>query len=154
MCHPELDEGRHISLESWFVGLTMTPLSMTKSNLLIADDSPEKIRMLRHFLKKAAWTGGIVIAHTTEEAMQLIDSEPIGFGLIDYYMPSKNGPAIIAYLKQKNPAAHIALVSSSDSKENADEAAQAGAEVCLCTTYEADEVERDMMDLLGRWRSQ
>lgn len=123
-----------------------------KKALLIADDSPQKIALLQHFLHKAKWNDNIVTAETTEDAMQLIDMHDIGFAFIDYYIPSRNGPAIIAYLKQKNPAAHIALVSSSDKKSNFDEATAAGAEACICTTYQADEVEKTILERIEEWK--
>lgn len=124
---------------------------MTKT-LLIADDSPGKIAMLHMLLKRAKWDGSILIAHTTEEAMKLIAAHPdIGFGLIDYYMPSENGVAVMRALKEKNPNAHIALVSSSDRRDNQDEARAAGAEACVCTTYRSEDVERTVMALLEGW---
>lgn len=123
------------------------------ASFLIADDSPQKIQLLMHFLKKARWEGPILTAETTEDAMQLIDDHPdIGFACIDYYMPSENGPAVIHHLHTQNPNAHIALVSSSDKQSNYDEAKAAGAETCLCTTYASDVVERTMMELLEEWK--
>ena len=122
---------------------------------LIADDSPDKTMMLTMMLRHSHWDGEIFHAPTTEEATALIDAHPdIAHAFIDYYMPSQNGPAVIAYLKKKNPAAHIALVSSSDNKENCDEALGTGAETCICTSYTSDEVERSILGLLAQWQEQ
>lgn len=119
---------------------------------LIADDSPLKRMLLQGMLKKHGWSGEIVTATTTEDAMREIDQHPdIGFAFIDYYMPSKNGPAVIAYLKHKNPTARIALVSSADNHENETEAREAGAETAICTSYPADEVEQRLKEVLGEW---
>jgi DNA-binding NarL/FixJ family response regulator len=124
------------------------------SIFLIADDSPQKILMLTHFLKKAKWDGPILTAATTEDAMQLIDDHPeIGFAFIDYYMPSENGPAVIRHLRSINPSARIALVSSSDKQSNFDDATTAGAEACICTTYQSDLVEKTVMELLEEWHT-
>jgi DNA-binding NarL/FixJ family response regulator len=120
--------------------------------LLIADDSSHKIDLMLFMLRKAGWEENILIAHTSEEAFDLIDANDIAFGLIDYYIPTQNGPAIIARLKKKNPTAHVALVSSSDAQKNFDEAKAAGAETCICTTYPSDEVERVFMKLLMNWK--
>ncbi len=126
----------------------MTPL------FLIADDSPQKIMMLQYFLKKAKWDGPILTAESTEDALALIDEHPdIGFAFIDYYMPSDNGPAVIHRLASANPSAHIALVSSSDTQSNFNEARAAGAESCVCTSYPSDHVERTMMELLEEWKN-
>src|SRR5437868_243305 len=121
--------------------------------LLIADDSEGKTAMLLAMLKKADWSGEILIAKTSEEAIRLIDENPeIDFGLIDYYIPSNNGPFIIKELKKKNPNARIALVTSADNPANYKEAESAGAETCICTTSQEDEVEWRIMDLLHDWQ--
>lgn len=123
--------------------------------LLIAEDSDYKTMLIQGMLFKAGWDGEIFIATTTEAAMSLIDTHPhIQYGLIDFHIPSQNGPAVIAYLKSKNPNARIALVSSSDKYENQEEAKAAGAEVCICTSYEADEVAKALMDTLTAWQSE
>lgn len=119
--------------------------------LLIADDSPGKILLIEGMLFRHSWQGNVVIARTTEEAKRLIDAHDVTHGLIDFYIPSENGPAIIAYLKQRHPASRVALVSSSDTSDNTDAAKKAGAEICICTSYPADEVERAFADLLGEW---
>jgi two-component system, response regulator RegA len=121
------------------------------ASLLIADDSAGKIMMMQGMLFRKKWTGDVLKAATTDEAKKLIDENVITHAFIDYYIPSENGPAVIAYLKQKNPDARIALVSSADSVDNFEEAKRAGAEECICTSYEADEVERAFMNLLQEW---
>ena len=119
--------------------------------LLIADDSQNKIMLIQGMLFRHEWKGDVVIAKTTDEAKHLIDTNDITQVFIDYYIPSQHGPAVIAYLKAKNPHTRIALVSSSDKSENCDEAKVAGAETCVCTSYPADEVERMFATLLSEW---
>jgi len=122
--------------------------------LLIADDSVGKIEMIRAMLQRAHWHGDILIAQTTEEAIEMIDVQPIGFAFIDYYIPSQNGPAVIAFLKNKFPSARVALVSSADKKENFEEAKGAGAEICIYANDDAETLERTFMDLLEQWQSE
>ena len=120
--------------------------------LLIADDSHEKIKMIRHFLALMKWNGDVHVAHTTEEAFRFIDSsDDVSYACVDYYIPSQNGPAIIRRLKGKFPAYAIALVSSADNERNAKEAKEAGAEAVICTTHRSDEVERAFKDLVTDW---
>lgn len=120
------------------------------SFLLIADDSQAKIDMIVGMLFRFGWKGDVIVAMTTEQAEELM-WEDVGFAFIDYYIPSKNGPALIRALKKKNPAIRVALVSSSDNYENRLEAQEAGAETCICTSYEADEVERAFKDVIEEW---
>ncbi len=121
---------------------------------LIADDSAQKTAFLKGFLSHAKWDGDILTATTTEEAVEIIKEHPdIGFAFVDYYIPSKCGPAVIDFLKRTNPKARIALVSSSDRKENQEEAKAAGAEACICTSYELDVVQKTVLDLLEEWKA-
>lgn len=119
--------------------------------LLLADDSPAKTQMLQLMLKHARWPGEVLVATTTEEAMDLIKTQDIGFGLIDYYIPTERGPAIIRALKAKNPSARIALVSSSNRAENTTEAMEAGAEAFVCTSDPSNEVAAALEALLQEW---
>lgn len=119
--------------------------------LLIADDSQTKIDLMCSMLTHCGWNGDILIANTSEEASGLIEKHAITHAFVDYYIPSNNGPWIIACVKAKNPEAHIALVSSSDNAENQQKAIEAGAEACICTTYDADVVEKAFKDILHTW---
>ena len=122
---------------------------------MIADDSRDKILLLRHMLTQAGWNGTVLQAMTTEEVKKMIDDNPeIAAAFIDFYIPSENGPAIIAYLRDRCPKSRIALVSSGDSPENSALARAAGAEVTICTSYEAEKVERTILDLLQLWISE
>ena len=122
---------------------------MTK--FLIADDSIDKIRLLEAFLKRAGWTEEVLIAMTTEEALEHIGEHAISHAFVDYYIPSMNGPSVIAQLRKQHPASRVALVSSADNPRNRDEALEAGAEAFVCTSWPMDEVERQMLSLLGEW---
>src|SRR3989338_1004546 len=93
-------------------------------SFLIADDSPRKTQMLRTFLTHSGWTGEVLTAATTEEAIDLIDSHSIEYAFVDYFIPSRN---------------------------NTDEALRAGAETFVCTSWESDRVERTLLALLEEW---
>ncbi len=121
------------------------------SAFLIADDSDGKAMMLQVLVKKSGIATTIVRASTTDEAKKLIDIEMPAFAFIDYEMPTEQGPAIIAYLKEKNPKARIALVSSSNSERRQKEALEAGAETCICTSFQEDEVVSAITETLTLW---
>ena len=117
---------------------------------LIADDSPEKTEFLQGVLARAAWQGEVLTADTTEDAMAIIDEHPIDAAFIDYYIPSGNGPCVIAYLKRMRPLARIALVSSSANADNFARAKAAGAEATVCT-FPREDAEERLLELLGGW---
>ena len=119
---------------------------------LIVDDSREKIHFLQHLIKRSGWAGEVLIAVTTEAAMELINQHTIDAAFIDYYVPSACGPVVIRHLKKVHPNAHIALVSSADNEENSAEARAAGAEFVICTSWQSDVVEGEILDLLKIWK--
>lgn len=122
------------------------------TTFFIADDSPEKMRFLHHMVKRAGWEGEILTAVTSEEAFDVIDAHPeIAAAFIDYYIPTQNGPAIIARLRTSCPDCRIALVTSGENPRNADRARSAGAEAAVCTSHPSDAVERALTDLLEAW---
>lgn len=93
----------------------------------------------------------ILEAESTEEAKQLIDEHPdIAYAFIDYQIPSECGPAIISYLKKKNPAARVALVTADSTKRFKEEAVAAGAEAVVSTS-EAQAAEK-LEELLLEWK--
>ncbi len=119
---------------------------------LIADDSAAKRMLLHGLLHHAKWPGEVLVAETTEQALELIEKHPdIGFAFIDYYIPSQNGPAIIKALKTKNPSAHVVLVSSSEQQENIDEAKAAGAEDFVCSTWDGERTPNKIFEILHEW---
>jgi CheY-like chemotaxis protein len=118
---------------------------------LIADDSDQKMAMLRGILQAAGWKGTVLTADTTEEAITQIErAERIDAAFIDYYIPAGNGPAIIRHLRMKFPGAKIALVSSADNAKNAAEAKEAGADAVICSTLE-DSMER-LKSIIMDWK--
>lgn len=119
--------------------------------LLIADDSEAKLMLLKGLVRHAGWGGDVLVARTTEEAEAHIAAHTVGFAFIDFYIPSKNGPAVIRALKAKRPDAQCILVSSSDQQKNIDEAASAGADGFVCTSWEGDRAERELLEVLERW---
>lgn len=121
------------------------------SAFLIADDSQGKMMMLEALVKHSNAFPEILTAVSTEEAKRLIDSHEIAAAFIDYEMPSENGPAVIRYLKEKQPQAHVALTTSSDSAEYERDAREAGAEAFICTTMEEDDVVGKIRSLLEEW---
>ncbi|MFA5799940.1 MAG: response regulator [Candidatus Peribacteraceae bacterium] len=122
------------------------------NTFLIADDTPRKTRLFLSLLKRAEWQGEILTTDTVEGAKELIDRHPIAAAFIDYYIPMTNGPSIIRYLKQKHPAARVALVSSADNSSNAAEALAAGAEIVECTSDDPEKVEQRLLALIREWQ--
>lgn len=124
---------------------------MTDPLFLIADDSVEKTKLLVAAIHAAEWDIEVTIATTTEEAYEIMKKRRVDFAFMDYYIPNDNGPHMIARLKNRNPEAKIALVSSSKKESNLKEAREAGAEATICTSDPAHVVAAQLDDLLRSW---
>lgn len=122
------------------------------TTFLIADDSDAKAMWLEVMVKKSGFTGTVIRARNTDEAKKLIDEHLPEFALIDYEMPSENGPAVIAYLREKVPDARIAMASSSNSDAYQTDAQEAGSDDYICTSFEEDIVKAKIEDLLTEWQ--
>lgn len=133
-------------LPSWY---TLRDLTMNRI-FLIADDSEPKTTMLKGLVHASGFDGEIVTTDTTEDALDIVEQqESIDFAFVDFYIPSENGPAIIAALRKHHPDCRIALISSADNAENFAKAERAGAETCICSTN--DGAEEEIADLLADW---
>lgn len=121
------------------------------TTFLIADDSDGKAMMLEILIKKSNISTTIVRAKTTDDAKKIIDTTKISYAFIDYNMPSENGPAVIAYLRKGQPTALIAMASSGNSAQYRADAAQAGADAYICTSFREEEVTSSVFALLENW---
>lgn len=121
---------------------------------LILDDSEAKREWMHHLVARQCPHWKLLMATTTEEAMAHVKSGPIFTALIDYEVPTENGPAVIAAVRERNPRAQIACVSSSGNDEYRKNALEAGANGYVCTSELPQEVERQMKLMLAEWQVQ
>ncbi len=124
---------------------------MTAPLFLIADDNPQKIDYLLKAIHATEWDIEVVTALTTEDAYDIMKRRRVDFAFMDYYIPNDNGPHMIERLKNRNPKARIALVSSGKKPSNLKEALDAGAETTICTSDPAHVVTKQLSDLLRSW---
>ncbi|MDA1293016.1 MAG: response regulator [bacterium] len=120
---------------------------------LIADDSDAKALWLEAMVKKSGFAGTVMRARNTDDAKELIDEHLPEAAFIDYEMPSENGPAVIAYLREKVPQAKIAMASSSNSDRYQAEAQEAGSDAYICTSFAEEEVVTSVMHTLLEWQN-
>ena len=121
---------------------------------LVADDSATKAAWLIRQVDKAQLGLPIHGAMTTEEAKQLIDQHTVAAAFIDFEIPSENGPAVMSYLRSKNPDALIACATSGSSQYYEGPARDAGANAFVCTSGLERDVESKIKHLLIEWQIQ
>ncbi len=79
------------------------------AKILIIDDDPSILTMLKRMLEKAGYE--VDIASNGSEGLEKIESCPPDLLVTDIVMPEKEGLELILYLRRKNPGLKIVAIS-------------------------------------------
>ncbi|HEX4809208.1 MAG TPA: response regulator [Bryobacteraceae bacterium] len=120
------------------------------SRILLADDSPQALRMGERILRDQ----GIEVVSVTDGATALRRLEDVKPDLLitDVYLPSKNGFELARFLKSRDEHRHIAVIFAATPADQFDEqdARNAGAEAILRKPFEASTLLAAVQPLLER----
>ncbi len=72
----------------------------TKSTVLVVDDEPEIVELMRDFLEADGFA--VVAARDGEEALSLLDRTPVDCLLLDVMMPGKSGFEVCRQVRERN----------------------------------------------------
>ena len=93
--------------------------------ILIADDSADARRVLHDALEDV--TRDIIECETGEDALRLCDTQHPDLVLMDIRMPGRGGLWAMQRILERNPAAHVIVVSQFDQRRYRREALDSGA---------------------------
>ena len=79
------------------------------AKILIIDDDPSILTMLKRMLEKAGYE--VDTAGNGSEGLKKIESCPPDLLVTDIVMPEKEGLELISYLREKNPGLKIVAIS-------------------------------------------
>lgn len=79
------------------------------AKILIIDDDPSILTMLKRMLEKAGYE--VDIASNGSEGLKKIEFSPPDLLVTDIVMPEKEGLELIFYLRRKNPGLKIVAIS-------------------------------------------
>lgn len=79
------------------------------AKILIIDDDPSILTMLKRMLEKAGYE--VDIASNGNEGLKKIECSPPDLLVTDIVMPEKEGLELISYLRRKNPGLKIVAIS-------------------------------------------
>ncbi|MDI6791975.1 MAG: sigma-54 dependent transcriptional regulator [bacterium] len=115
------------------------------NRILIAEDE-ENIRevILRTLRKKYAVTA----VCDGQEAIDLVRREDFDLVITDLKMPGADGMAVLAEVKEENPAAAVIIITAYGTVENAVEAMKQGADDYITKPFLLDELELKVGKLL------
>lgn len=94
--------------------------------VLVVDDDPNVHRLISICLKKLGITE-IVQATNGKECLNLYLSEKPDFVLLDFVMPGVQGDEVLRQIKEKDPDAKVAILSSVNSLEKVKRCVELGA---------------------------
>ncbi|MCK4532635.1 response regulator, partial [bacterium] len=94
-------------------------MSKNKEKILIADDSPTVVEMIRFILEKKGYS--TVVASDGVEAINKVYKERPDLILLDILMPKMNGYQVCRLLKGNRDTAYIPVIMLAASEQKSDE---------------------------------
>ena len=101
---------------------------MAKKRVLIVDDSPFSIMMVKGYVEAEHPDWSVLEASNAIEAIELCDEKNIHYMTIDYNMPGMDGLTLIQQLRNSHPRAKMALLTGNINPDIQKKALELGAE--------------------------
>jgi YesN/AraC family two-component response regulator len=86
------------------------PLSVPA--IVIVDDEPDILRLLKIFMQDIAPTMAILTAKDGESALQYLTEYTVPLLITDYMMPVMNDLELTAVVKAISPATHVIMITA------------------------------------------
>jgi len=109
-----------------------------KKSLLIAEDEDVTLSLLRKVFQRPDLH--LHTARNGEEAIQLLDQNPVDVVLTDIKMPVADGLAVLAHARKTHPDAEIILMTGYGTVESAVQAMKLGAFHYILKPFDVEEV--------------
>lgn len=109
-----------------------------RASLLLVDDD----RALCDVMSRALGSRGfaVTVAHTVEDALHAIETDPPEFAVVDLKLPDESGLRLVSKLKAADPHTRIVVLTGHGSIPTAIEAIKLGATYYLVKPTDADTV--------------
>ncbi|NOY27018.1 MAG: response regulator, partial [Oligoflexia bacterium] len=117
-----------------------SPPDDTRSRVLIVDDEPANCKLLANVMKREGHD--TLIATGGQQALDILDSEPVDLVLLDLMMPEVDGMAVLMQLRMKDrlPSLPVVIVTAHHDRGIRLQALRAGAIDFLSKPIDAMEV--------------
>ena len=107
--------------------------------ILIVDDSQDTLEMIQRNIEYMGYT--VFACDSAQEAMDILEKEPIDLVITDYHMPFVGGIDVIRHVRENYKNTEVMMITGYASVEGAVEAIKAGAEEYLSKPFTEDELE-------------
>jgi two-component system response regulator PilR (NtrC family) len=112
---------------------------MRKKNVLIVDDDPDVLEMLKQLLEKLEYTP--FVASNGEQGIEIIDKHKIDVVVSDLVMPEMNGMELLKRVKSRKGDIPFVMITGYPTIETAVEAIKKGAYDYLTKPFQVEDVE-------------
>jgi two-component system response regulator (stage 0 sporulation protein F) len=99
--------------------------------ILLVDDDPEALILLRRLLHSFARHYEIVTVESGVEALALTAVRPVALMITDYHMPGMNGVQLTGAVKAASPETRVAIITAYDVHDVARRAKAVAADYVL-----------------------
>jgi DNA-binding NtrC family response regulator len=126
----------------------------SQESVLVVDDSPETLEVLRRNLESAGYR--VFTAPGVAEALAVLGSTPIDLVITDFRMPEVSGLGLVRHIRENLRDTEVVMITGYASIEGAVEAIKTGAEEYLAKPFTEDELieaVRRALDKLTRRRA-
>jgi two-component system, NtrC family, response regulator HydG len=118
--------------------MNMKTKQFTQINVLVVDDSPESIELIKRNLQSKGYQ--IYAANNVQSAIQVLASVNIDLLITDLKMPGENGIELIRHASENYKGIGILVVTGFPSIQGAIESIKIGAEEYLVKSFTDDEL--------------
>jgi len=112
--------------------------SRKKERILVVDDAPETLEVLQRNLTSKGYQ--VYTALGVEEALRVLDTEPIDLIITDYKMPRVSGLDLIRHVRENLKDAEVMMITGYASIGGAVKAVKYGAEDYLAKPFTDEEL--------------
>jgi response regulator RpfG family c-di-GMP phosphodiesterase len=115
--------------------------------LLVVDDEERILSALRRSLRREGWR--VLTACTPDEALRMLDEEPIDVVLSDHKMPRMSGLEVLEVAARRRPAAARVLISGWPDEIPAERLAALGVHALVPKPWDDAELKRILRTALA-----
>jgi len=118
--------------------------------LLVVDDEARILSALRRSLRREGWR--VLTAGTPDEALRILDEEPVDAVLSDHKMPRMSGLEVLEAAARRRPNAARILISGWPDEVPAERLAALGVRALVPKPWNDAELKRILREALAGWR--
>jgi twitching motility two-component system response regulator PilH len=121
---------------------------MGNQRILVVDDSPTELKMISNTLQHGGYD--VVTAKDGEEALAMVDAQPVGLVVLDVIMPKLNGFQVCRQIKTSDRHNGIKIILLTSKTQESDKfwGKQQGADMYMTKPFDAEDLLANVASLI------